>query len=100
MTGAAKRLGREIALQFARQGWNVAVHYGRSGQEATETVQEIKSLGVKAQAFQADLADEVSTNNLFKAVSTAFPNLSCLVNSASIFEYDRASSEIPLSGKS
>ena len=99
MTGAAKRLGREIALQFACQGWDVAVHYGRSGQEATQTVAEIQRLGVKAQAFQADLADEVSTNNLFKAVSTAFPHLSCLVNSASIFEYDRASSETPLTGK-
>lgn len=100
MTGAAKRLGREIALQFARQGWDVAVHYGRSGQEATQTAAEIQGLGVKAQAFQADLADEVSTNNLFKAVSTAFPHLGCLVNSASIFEYDRANSDTPLSGKS
>ena len=100
MTGAAKRLGREIALQFARQGWDVAVHYGRSGQEAAQTVEEIQGLGVKAQAFQADLADEVSTNNLFKAVSAAFPHLSCLVNSASIFEYDRANSDTPLSGKS
>jgi NAD(P)-dependent dehydrogenase (short-subunit alcohol dehydrogenase family) len=100
VTGAAKRLGREIALQFARQGWDVAVHYGRSGQEAAQTVAEIQGLGVKAQAFQADLADEVSTNNFFKAVSAAFPHLNCLVNSASIFEYDRASSDTPLSGKS
>ena len=100
MTGAAKRLGREIALQFARQGWDVAVHYGRSGQEAAQTVEEIQGLGVKAQAFQADLADEASTQKLFLAVSKAFPNLDCLVNNASIFEYDRASSKTPLSGKS
>jgi NAD(P)-dependent dehydrogenase (short-subunit alcohol dehydrogenase family) len=58
VTGAAKRLGREIALQFARQGWDVAVHYGRSEQEAQETVKQIQGLGVKADAFQADLADE------------------------------------------
>lgn len=100
VTGAAKRLGREIALQFARQGWDVAVHYGRSDQEAAQTVQEIQGLGVQAQVFQADLADEAFTSNLFKAVSNAFPHLSCLVNSASIFEYDRASSDTPLSGKS
>lgn len=87
-------------MQFARQDWDVAVHYGRSGQEASKTVEEIQGLGVEAQAFQADLADEISTSNLFKAVSNAFPNLSCLVNSASIFEYDRASSDTPLSGKS
>ena len=100
MTGAAKRLGREIALQFARQGWDVAVHYGRSEQEAQETIREVEMMGVKAQAFQADLADEAATKDLFLAVSKAFPNLACLVNSASIFEYDRANSNTPLSGKS
>ena len=100
MTGAAKRLGREIALHFARQGWDVAVHYGRSEQEAQETVREIEMMGVKTQAFQADLADEKVTKDLFLAVSKAFPNLACLVNSASIFEYDRANSDTPLSGKS
>lgn len=100
MTGAAKRLGREIALQFARQGWDVAVHYGRSEQEAQETIREIEMMGVKAQAFQADLADEAATKNLFLAVSKIFPNLACLVNSAAIFEYDRANSGTPLSGKS
>jgi NAD(P)-dependent dehydrogenase (short-subunit alcohol dehydrogenase family) len=100
VTGAAKRLGREIALQFARQGWDVAVHYGRSEQEASQTVREIEGLGVKAQAFQADLANEAATKDLFLAVTGAFPNLDCLVNSASIFEYDRANSSTPLSGKS
>ena len=100
MTGAAKRLGREIAMQFARQGWDVAVHYGRSEQEAQETIRDIEMMGVKVQAFQADLADEVATKDLFLAVSEAFPNLSCLVNSASIFEYDRANSSTPFSGKS
>ena len=100
MTGAAKRLGREIALQFARQGWDVAVHYGRSEQEARETIREIEMMGVKVQAFQADLADEAATKDLFLAVSKAFPNLACLVNSASIFEYDRANSNTPFSGKS
>jgi NAD(P)-dependent dehydrogenase (short-subunit alcohol dehydrogenase family) len=99
VTGAAKRLGREIALQFARQGWDVAVHYGRSDQEAAQTVKEIQGLGVNTQAFQADLANEVSTKNLFLAVTKVFPNLDCLVNSASIFEYDRANSSTPLSGK-
>ena len=100
VTGAAKRLGREIALQFARQGWDVVVHYGRSEKEAFETVKQIQGLGVKSQAFQADLADEQATQNLFLAVRQEFPNLHCLVNSASIFEYDRANSKTPLSSKS
>ena len=100
MTGAAKRLGREIALQFARQGWDVAVHYGRSEQEAKETVREIGMMGVNSQAFQADLADETAVKKLFTTVSQQFTNLHCLVNSASIFEYDRANSSSPLSTQS
>jgi len=100
VTGAAKRLGREIALHFARQGWDVAVHYGRSEQEAQETVAQILGLGVKAAAFQADLANEQAVKALFEDASKQFPNLHCLVNSASIFEYDRANSASPLSTKS
>jgi NAD(P)-dependent dehydrogenase (short-subunit alcohol dehydrogenase family) len=100
VTGAAKRLGREIALEFARQGWDVAIHYGRSEQEAQEIVKQIQALGVKSLAFQADLADEGAIKDLFKAVSDGFPHLNCLVNSASIFEYDRANSDTPLSIKS
>jgi NAD(P)-dependent dehydrogenase (short-subunit alcohol dehydrogenase family) len=100
VTGAGKRLGREIALQFARQGWAVAVHYGRSQQEAEEAVADIQRLGVRAAAFQADLAIEESVKSLFADVARQFPNLHCLVNSASIFEYDRANSSTPLTGQS
>jgi NAD(P)-dependent dehydrogenase (short-subunit alcohol dehydrogenase family) len=100
VTGAAKRLGREIALEFARQGWDVAVHYGRSEQDAQETVKQIQAIGVQANAFQADLADESAIKKLFTEVTKQFTNLHCLVNSASIFEYDRANSDAPLSATS
>ena len=100
MTGAAKRLGREIALEFARQGWDVAVHYGRSEADAQDTVGQIQSLGRMARAFPADLSNEAATTGLFKAVTEQFRGLHCLVNSASIFEYDRANSASPLSQKS
>lgn len=100
VTGAAKRLGRDIALEFARQGWDVAVHYGQSKAEAQATVAEIQKLGRKAMAFRADLASEAEIHSLFAAVVAEFSSLQCLVNSASIFEYDRANSEAPLSGKS
>ena len=100
VTGAAKRLGREIALEFARQGWDVAVHYGRSEADAQDTVGQIQSLGRMARAFPADLSNEAATTGLFKAVTEQFRGLHCLVNSASIFEYDRANSASPLSQKS
>ncbi len=100
VTGAAKRLGREIALEFARQGWDIAIHYGQSASDAQATAAEIQSLGRKAVAFKADLASESEIHSLFAAVVAEFPSLECLVNSASIFEYDRANSDTPLSGKS
>jgi NAD(P)-dependent dehydrogenase (short-subunit alcohol dehydrogenase family) len=100
VTGAAKRLGREIALEFARQGWDVAVHYGQSADEAQATVTEIERLGRRAAAFQADLSKEAEINALFASAASQFENLHCLVNSASIFAYDRANSDAPLSAKS
>jgi NAD(P)-dependent dehydrogenase (short-subunit alcohol dehydrogenase family) len=100
VTGAAKRLGREIALQFAREGWDVAVHYGQSAAEAADTVNEILALGVRSAAFQADLANASAIQTLFTSVTKEFPNLHCLVNSASIFEYDRANSDRPLNSQS
>ena len=100
MTGAAKRLGREIALEFARQGWDVAVHYGRSEADAHETVAQIQGLGRQAQAFAADLANEVAIAALFNDVTKQYHNMHCLVNSASILEYDRANSASPLTQKS
>lgn len=99
VTGAAKRLGREIALEFARQGWDVAIHYGQSESEARATVAEIRDLGRKAKAFHADLAIEAEITDLFSAVTAEFQNLQSLVNSASIFQFDRANSNSPLSSK-
>jgi len=100
VTGAARRLGRDIALEFARQGWDVAIHYGQSEIDAQATVAEIHKLGRKAVAFKADLASEIEINSLFNSVVTEFNNLECLVNSASFFEYDRANSDTQLSSQS
>jgi NAD(P)-dependent dehydrogenase (short-subunit alcohol dehydrogenase family) len=71
----------------------VAVHYGKSKAEADETVAAIQKLGSRAMAFQADLASESEITTLFYAVTTNMGALDCIVNSASQFEYDRASAE-------
>ena len=93
VTGAAKRVGQAIAIHFAEQGWDVAVHYGQSKAEADETVAAIQKLGSRAMAFQADLASELEVTALFQAVTANLGDLDCIVNSASQFEYDRASAE-------
>ncbi len=93
VTGAAKRLGREIALYFAREGWNVIIHYGQSAQEAKAVVDEMHELGVKAIALQANLSRQAEAQSLIEKSINQFSRIDCLVNSAAIFEYDRPSQD-------
>ncbi|HZW22312.1 SDR family oxidoreductase [Noviherbaspirillum sp.] len=90
VTGAAKRLGRGIALALAQRGWDVAVHYGRSADEAMATVREIEQLGRRAAALQCDLADEQAVNGLLGRAAEALGRVTCVVNNASLFESDSA----------
>lgn len=92
VTGAAKRLGQAIALGLAAQGWDVAVHYGRSADEAVDTVERIRALGRRAVAVQAELADEVRTLAMFDEAVAALGPVGCLVNNASRFEFDAPAS--------
>jgi NAD(P)-dependent dehydrogenase (short-subunit alcohol dehydrogenase family) len=90
VTGAAKRIGRGIALEFARQGWNVAIHYGGSEGDAAVAVAEIESLGRRAVALKADLGVESEVVRLVPACVEAFGGLNCVVNCASRFDEDTA----------
>ena len=90
VTGAGKRLGRAVALYLAGRGYDLAVHYASSEFEAQDVVAEARAMGRQAQAFQADLLDEAQTEGLFAEVVAAFDTpVTCLVNNASLFEYDR-----------
>jgi NAD(P)-dependent dehydrogenase (short-subunit alcohol dehydrogenase family) len=89
VTGAAKRIGRAIALDLARHGWAVAVHYRHSAIEAAELVREIEAGGGRAVGLQADLARETDTQALIARAVEALGPLTCLVNSASLFEMDK-----------
>ena len=89
VTGAGKRLGREMALYLARRGYDVAVHYAASRKEAEEVVKEITALGRRACALRADLLIEAQVEKLVPmAVQGLGGPLTVLVNNASIFEYD------------
>ena len=89
VTGAGARLGRAMALYLADRGYDIAVHYAQSQQGAQEVVEAARAKGRKAQAFQADLLIEEETQALFPAVLAAMDGpVTCLVNNASIFEYD------------
>lgn len=89
VTGAGKRLGRAMALDLARRGYGVAVHFATSASEAEEVVQEIAATGGRAVAVQADLTVEADMQALVpRAVQALGGSLTVLVNNASIFEYD------------
>jgi NAD(P)-dependent dehydrogenase (short-subunit alcohol dehydrogenase family) len=91
VTGAAKRIGRHIALALAQKGWDVAVHYRHSESEAKATVRDIEATGQRAVALACDLSDEAAVKGLLPRVAAALGPVSCVVNSASLFEYDSAS---------
>lgn len=92
VTGAAKRIGKHIALTLAQRGWDVAVHYGQSAIEAAQVVQEIQALGRRAVALHADLADEAAVRQLLPQAIAALGAVHCVVNNASLFVEDDASS--------
>lgn len=92
VTGAAKRLGRDIALALAAVGWRVAVHYHRSADEALETAAACNAVTPGATTFAADLADEQAARALFADVARHFGTVDAVVNSASLFEFDEPAS--------
>ena len=90
VTGAARRVGREIALHLAASGFDVALHYRGSVQAAAATVRDAQAAGAAAAAFQADLSDESACRALVPAVVAHFKRLDAVVNNAATFEYDTA----------
>lgn len=86
VTGAARRVGRAIAIRLAQAGARVAVHYHRSSEEANETVARCRAAGAEAAAFRANLEDPDAVAGLPPAVETHFGALDVLVNNASVFE--------------
>lgn len=86
ITGAAKRIGREIALNLASQGYNIVINYKKSASEAKKLSQEIvKKFGVKCEIFCCDLSDAKQAKKLSAFVIKNFPNWNLLINNASIF---------------
>ncbi|MFC5500383.1 SDR family oxidoreductase [Caenimonas terrae] len=95
VTGAARRLGREVALALAAGGWQVAVHYRGSAGEAQQTVADCAAAapaGAAFQAFQADLQDEAAVRALLPRVVERFGAVDAVVNNASLFEHDGVAS--------
>ena len=93
VTGAGKRIGRAMALYLAERGFDVAVHYAASAEGADDVVTQIECMGRKAVSVQADLLDLDAMETLLTRAAEALGGpITCLVNNASIFEYDNITS--------
>jgi NAD(P)-dependent dehydrogenase (short-subunit alcohol dehydrogenase family) len=88
ITGAAKRLGRVFALDLARDGWDVAIHYNSSEKDAQDAAEEVRKLGRRVATIKADLGSEDETAAIVARAAKELGPLTALVNSASLFEKD------------
>jgi 3-oxoacyl-[acyl-carrier protein] reductase/pteridine reductase len=85
VTGAAKRIGRSIALRLAAEGADVVVNYATSKAEAEDVVREIRGSGRRAVSLQADVSQRTDVQKLFAAAEEEFGRLDILVNNAGMF---------------
>ncbi|WP_373924736.1 SDR family oxidoreductase [Duganella sp. CY15W] len=90
VTGAGRRLGRAIALGMARAGWDVALHYRASADEARAVADDIAAIGRRTALLPCELADEAAVRQLLPRAVQALGRVDCVVNNASLFDYDSA----------
>lgn len=95
ITGAARRIGRAIAMDLAAHGWRVGIHYRRSREEAEALASEIRLAGGEAAALAANLADIADVQTLIPRCTEALGLPTCLVNNASEFFLDTIGSVTP-----
>jgi NAD(P)-dependent dehydrogenase (short-subunit alcohol dehydrogenase family) len=88
ITGAAKRIGAEIARNLAESGWHVLIHYHTSGDSALRLQAEIEGRGGRVTLLQASLACAEARGRLINSAFEACPGLEVLINNASVFKYD------------
>ncbi len=91
VTGAARRIGRTLALTLAEAGAGVAITWRESEQDAANTVKELKAFGVDAIAIRADVRSESSVNDAVGTVLARFGRLDLVVNNAGRFETEELS---------
>lgn len=92
ITGAAARVGSAIAKAMSAAGWDVAIHYRKSQSAAESLAAALTQNGREAACFQSDLGSAQAIGQLFDRVIGRFPRLTCIVNNASQFQFDRPES--------
>jgi len=88
VTGGGRRVGRAIAAGLAADGWFVCIHCHRSDADAADLLAEVRAAGGDGAVLRADLADIAAVEGLMAAAHAASGGVTCLVNNASLFDYD------------
>ncbi len=86
ITGGARRIGKHITLALAEMGYDIALHYNQSEDQAFALADEVRALDCSCELFQADLSDVKQVAGLMDGVKHSFPELNILINNASLFE--------------
>ncbi len=89
ITGAAKRIGRQLALDLAEAGHDIAIHYNESVNDAEEVAAQVRAMGRRAALVQGDLANDDIAERLISSATGQLGELTALINNASIFELDQ-----------
>lgn len=87
ITGSSKRVGKDLAVKFAQDGWSIALHYNTSKQEAYEFAKELLEI-TNVMVFQADLSEKSSARGLIKKINDEMGEVNLLVNNASFHKND------------
>jgi pteridine reductase len=86
ITGSGRRrVGNCVARRLARHGYDIALHYNRSADDARQTADELRSLGVRVELYRADVAREAEVEGMFDEVRNAFGRIDLLVASAAVW---------------
>ena len=88
ITGAATRIGKAIALHFAKQGWNVAIHYFKSSSDAKKLKKKIEKYFVKVVLVKANLKNTKQVKEIIPLAKKKLGTINCLINNAALFEKD------------
>src|SRR5215510_5366488 len=97
ITGSSKRIGRETAVELARRGACVAIHYRSDEAGAQETLRLVKEAGSTGEVFRAELTDTRELDSMFSELERKLRRLDILVNNASVFEastFDESTPEL------
>ena len=88
VTGASRGIGREIALRLAREGFNIVINYAGNTEAANKTVEDVKALGVRAEAYKFDVSNNIEVEKNLAEIIEKYGRIDVLVNNAGITRDD------------